>query len=147
MQHLLDGSALAAMLNHRQIALLISMRKHPDLVYTIASHSRSHRVTYQTARTDLLGLAELGLVATAKHGRAFVFSLARDFDDRLRKLSKPGTAPLRPPLRPHPSPVPAQRSALAEGGACAGPVPSGCPMWPTDSGRRRTSSGSAAPRR
>ena len=95
-QHLLDGSALAAMLNHRQIALLISMRKHPDLVYTIASHRRSHRVTYQTARTDLLGLAALGLVATAKHGRAFVFSLARDFDERLGELSEPGTAPLRP---------------------------------------------------
>ena len=94
-RHLLDGSALAAMLNHRQIALLISMRKHPDLVYTIASHRRSHRVTYQTARTDLLGLAALGLLAAAKHGRAFVFSLARDFDDRLRALSEPGTAPLR----------------------------------------------------
>ena len=104
LQQLLDGSALAAMLNHRQIALLIAMRKHPDLVYTIASHRRSHRVTYQTARTDLLGLADLGLVATAKHGRAFVFSLARDFDERLRELSKPGTAPLRPspPAAPQP---------------------------------------------
>ena len=65
-RHLLDGSALAAMLNHRQIALLISMRKHPDLVYTIASHRRSHRVTYQTARTDLLGLAALGLLAVGQ---------------------------------------------------------------------------------
>ena len=95
-RHLLDGSALAAMLNHRQTALLVSMRKRPSLVYTIASHRRSHRVTYQTARTDLLALADLGLVTVAKHGRAFVFSLARDFDERLRKLSKPGTAPLRP---------------------------------------------------
>ena len=105
-QHLLDGSALAAMLNHRQIALLISMRKHPDFVYTIASHRRSHRVTYQTARTDLLGLADLGLVAAAKHGRAFVFSLARDFDERLRELSEPETTPLRPP-----SPAPPQRGS------------------------------------
>ena len=95
-QHLLDGSTLAAMLNHRQIALLVSMRKHPDLVYTIASHRRSHKVTYQTARTDLLGLADLGLVTVAKHGRSFVFRLARDFDKRLRALSEPGNAPLRP---------------------------------------------------
>ena len=94
-QHLLDGSVLAAMLNHRQIALLISMRKHPDLVYTIASHRRSHKVTYQTARTDLLGLADLGLATVAKHGRAFVFSLARDFEERLRELSEPGNIPLR----------------------------------------------------
>ena len=95
-QHLLDGSAVAAMLNHRQTALLVSMRKHPDLVYTIASHRRSHRVTYQTARTDLLGLADLGLVTVAKHGRAFVFRLAGSFDERLRALSEPGNAPLRP---------------------------------------------------
>ncbi len=103
-RHLLDGSALAAMLNHRQIALLISMRKHPDLTYTIASHRRSHRVTYQTARTDLLGLAALGLVAAAKHGRAFVFRLARDFDERLRALSEPGTARVRPPSPAAPQP-------------------------------------------
>ena len=94
-RHLLDGSVLAAMLNHRQIALLISMRKHPDLVYTIASHRRSHKVTYQTARTDLLGLADLGLATVAKHGRAFVFSLTRDFEERLRELSEPGNIPLR----------------------------------------------------
>ena len=104
-QHLLDGSALAAMLNHRQTALLISMRKHPDLVYTIASHRRSHRATYQTARTDLLGLADLGLVTVAKPGRAFVFRLARGFDDRLRELSEPGNAPLRPPSPAAPWPV------------------------------------------
>ena len=95
-QQLLDGSALATMLNHRQIALLISMRKLPDLVYTIASHRRSHRVTYQTARTDLLRLAALGLVTFAKHGRTFVFRLARDFDERLREQSEPGSAPFRP---------------------------------------------------
>ena len=92
----LDGSALARMLNHRQIALLVSMRKNPDLGYTIASHRRSHRVTYQTARTDLLGLADHGLVTVARQGRAFVFSLARDYGERLRELSEPGGAPLRP---------------------------------------------------
>ena len=95
-EQLLDGSVLASMLNHRQTALLVSMRKHPGIVYTIASHRRSHRVTYQTARTDLLGLADLGLVTVAKHGRAFVFSLARDLDERLRELSEPGNPPLRP---------------------------------------------------
>lgn len=101
-QQLLDGSALAAMLNHRQIALLISMRKHRDRVRTIASHRRSHKVTYQTARTDLLGLAALGLVTVTKHGRAFVFSVARGCDDRLRELSESGNAPLRPSPRAAP---------------------------------------------
>ena len=97
-QQLLDGSALAAMLNHRQTALLISMRKRPDQVYTIASHRRSHKVTYQTARTDLLELADLGLVTLAKHGRTFVFSPVPDFDERLHELSEPGSAPLRASL-------------------------------------------------
>ena len=93
-QQLLDRSAVAAMLNHRQIALIVSMRKHPDLVYTIDSHRRSHKVTYQTARTDLLGLAALGLVTTTKHGRAFVFTLATDFDARLLELVNGRNPPL-----------------------------------------------------
>ena len=79
-RQLLDGSALAAMLNHRQIALLISMRKHPDLVYTIASHRRSHRVTYQTARTDLLGLAALGLVTVAQARQSIHLQPRQRFD-------------------------------------------------------------------
>lgn len=94
-QQLLDGSALAALLNYRQIALLVSMRKHPNLVYTIDSHRRSHKVTYQTARTDLLGLNALGLVTVGKRGRAFIFSLARDFDERLRELGEQRDASLR----------------------------------------------------
>ena len=94
-QQLLDGTAVAALLNYRQIALLVSMRKHPDLVYTIDSHRKSHKVTYQTARTDLLGLNELGLVTAGKRGRAFIFSLARDFDERLRELGERRDAPLR----------------------------------------------------
>lgn len=84
---LLDGSALASLLNHRQIALLVSMLKHPDMMYTIAAHRRSHRVTYQTARTDLLRLAALDLVKASKQGRAFVFTLSENFDNRLQDLA------------------------------------------------------------
>ena len=103
-QQSLDGLALAAMLNHRQIALLISMRRHPDPARTIASHRRSHKVTYQTARTDLLGLADLGLLSVAKRGRALVFSLARKLDERLRELADPGAAPPRASRRDAPRP-------------------------------------------
>ena len=86
-QRLLERSVPAAILNYRQVALLISMRKRPDMAHTIEGHRRSHNVTYQTARTDLLKLAESGLVASARRGRPFVFTLARDFDERLRQLA------------------------------------------------------------
>ena len=89
-QRLLERFVPASVLNYRQVAMIMSMRKHPDRFYTIQSHRRSHNVTYQTARTDLLRLADLKLVATAKRGRAFVFSLADDFDERLRELADRG---------------------------------------------------------
>jgi hypothetical protein len=40
-------------LNHRQVALISHALKHGDAEYTAVSHSRSHRVTEQSARTDL----------------------------------------------------------------------------------------------
>lgn len=85
-QHLLAGSTLRTILNHRQMALLISMRKHPNQLYTIHSHRTSHNVTYQTARTDLLKLADLGLLQMTKHGRSFTFRPAKNIEQRLRKL-------------------------------------------------------------
>ena len=87
-QRLLDRLAPAAVLNYRQTALIEHMHKHPGMSYTIESHRRSHNVTYQTARTDLLKLAESGLMQYAKRGRAFIFTQAVDFDERLRDLAR-----------------------------------------------------------
>ena len=86
-QRLLDRFVPASVLNYRQVALIVAMRKHPDMFHTIASHRRSHNVSYQTARTDLFKLVELHLVTAAKRSRAFVFSPAEDFDERLRELA------------------------------------------------------------
>ena len=86
-QHLLDRFAPASVLNYRQVALIVAMRKHPDMFHTIAGHRRSHNVSYQTARTDLFKLAELHLATAAKRSRTFVFSLVEDFDERLRELA------------------------------------------------------------
>ena len=65
------------------------MRKHPDQLYTIHSHRTSHNVTYQTARTDLLKLTELGLLHMTKHGRSFTFRPAKNIEKRLRDLGQP----------------------------------------------------------
>lgn len=69
-------------LNHRQIALLAHAVRHPEATYTIAGHQRSHRVVYQTARTDLLELAQRGFLKKTRRGRAFVFVPAKDLKQR-----------------------------------------------------------------
>ena len=74
----------SAGLNHRQIALLRHALQHPDAAYTFASHQTSHGVTYQTARTDLLGLAGKGFLTQSLRGRAYVFRPPPDLSDRVR---------------------------------------------------------------
>ena len=74
-----DAAAADVGLNHRQVAAIRSLRKQPGRAYSIDEHRRTHNVTYQTTRTDLLKLAELGLLAmrrTRAQGRAFRFNLA-----------------------------------------------------------------------
>ncbi len=70
-------------LNHRQIALLSHALKNPGYGYTVESHRHSHKVTQQTSRTDLLKLADLGLLEKAKVGRAFVFYAPEDLQKRI----------------------------------------------------------------
>ncbi|MGY0620239.1 Fic family protein [Lysobacter sp. A378] len=77
------GSPLGAELNHRQRALLLHAIRHPDSRYEIAGHQAAHRVTYPTARADLIGLAELGLMLKDKSGKAFLFYPAPDLAQRL----------------------------------------------------------------
>ncbi len=79
------GSTLARKLNHRQRALLLDALRHPEKPYTIEAHKRSHDVTYQTARSDLLGLAEERLLTQYKQGRAFVFIPAADLPERIKR--------------------------------------------------------------
>lgn len=74
-------------INPRQVALLGHALHHPGTRYTIASHKKSQGVTYQTARTDLLGLADRKLLGRAKAGRAFVFIAPRNLPERLQALS------------------------------------------------------------
>lgn len=75
-------------LNHRQIALLGHALRNPNAQYRIAGHRQSHNVTYDTARTDLLALADVGLLTKSHSGRAFVFVSPADIAERLRKPGK-----------------------------------------------------------
>jgi Fic family protein len=72
-------------LNHRQLALLTDAVRHPDGTYSFNSHASSHRVTHETARTDLSGLVERGLLVRRRKGRRYAFEPAPDLAIRLKE--------------------------------------------------------------
>ncbi len=71
--------------NPRQLALLNHALKNPTARYTVESHQRSHGISYQTARTDLLSLARLNILMQKKLSRAFVFDAPEDLRARLMR--------------------------------------------------------------
>lgn len=87
LEETLKGANLAHILNHRQVALLSHVLKYPDTTYTIESHRRSHNVTYETARTDLIGLNKLGFVDATKWGRKLVYRAQPDVETRIRSAA------------------------------------------------------------
>lgn len=74
-------------LNHRQRALIGHALRHPNQLYRIASHMLSHKVAYQTARQDLLDLANRGVLSSKKVGKAWIFSPVANLEKRLAELS------------------------------------------------------------
>ena len=73
-------------LNHRQLAVIGEALRDPDAYFTIAGHERVHRVAYQSARTDLLGLQKLGVFRRIQSGKKFEFWPVDDLSDQLRAL-------------------------------------------------------------
>jgi Fic family protein len=71
--------------NHRQEALLNKAIRHPDTVFTIESHQNSHRISYGTARSDVLGLAEKGFLSQRKKSKSFVFEAVPDLETKLKR--------------------------------------------------------------
>jgi Fic family protein len=73
--------------NHRQLALLGHAIRTPGHGYTFHSHSTSHGVTHETARNDLLPLAEAGLLERRRVGRRYVFNAHAQLAQRLKRLN------------------------------------------------------------
>lgn len=71
--------------NHRQLALLTDAVRSPDGVYTFGSHAASHRVTHETARSDLSDLNERGLLLRRSKGRGYIFEPVPDLAERLKE--------------------------------------------------------------
>ncbi|MDZ4814233.1 MAG: Fic family protein [Pseudomonadota bacterium] len=78
------NSKLAAMLNHRQRALLLHALKNPTQFYRIAEHQGIHQVSYQTARSDLLDLAGMNFVRKVREGKAFAFQAVPELAKRMK---------------------------------------------------------------
>ena len=72
--------------NHRQLAVLTDAVRHPDASYSFDSHATSHRVTHETARSDLSGLVKHDLLTLRRRGRSTSFEPAPDLADRLKEL-------------------------------------------------------------
>lgn len=72
-------------LNHRQLALLTDAVRNPDGAYTFGSHATSHRVTHETARSDLSDLDERGLLLRRSKGRGYIFEPVPDLAQRLKE--------------------------------------------------------------
>lgn len=70
-------------LNRRQRTLLASAIEKPHEIFTIETHANIHGITYQTARTDLLGLKDMGLLEMRKEGKKFLFTPVTDIAKKL----------------------------------------------------------------
>ena len=73
-------------LNYRQETVINKAVSEPGARFTAQSHQRSHRVSYATARSDLLHLEKLGLLSSQKHGKTFYFYPAKDLAQKLTQL-------------------------------------------------------------
>jgi Fic family protein len=72
-------------LNGRQLALLTAAVRDPDASYSFDSHATSHRVSHETARSDLRGLVQRGLLVQRRKGRRHLFEPAPDLPERLKE--------------------------------------------------------------
>lgn len=77
----------AQVLNHRQLTVVGDALRDPSAPFTIKAQSTRHNVTYQPARTDLLGLVDVGLFTKQKTGKRFVFRPAPDLPSQLDTLA------------------------------------------------------------
>lgn len=83
-EHLIKGQGD---FNYRQLALLSDAIRNPHARYTFRTHSMSHSVTHQSARTDLLSLMRAGLLTRRRVGRQHVFTPVSDVVEKLREIN------------------------------------------------------------
>jgi len=74
-------------LNLRQIQILEKALSYPDEIFTINAHKESNRLSYETARKDLLDLSEKRLLLSTKKGKTFYFTAPEDLREKIAHFS------------------------------------------------------------
>ena len=81
---LTGSNQLKNKLNFRQLSLLRHALKHPGQTYTVREHKNTHGIVYDTARTDLLKMADIHkLLIKQKSGKTFIFISPSDLKERI----------------------------------------------------------------
>lgn len=71
-------------LNQRQRELLKHSLDNPDAQYTLQEHKTINNITYETARRDLLYLAQKKLLIKTKRGKKFYFMTSQDLSNKIK---------------------------------------------------------------
>ncbi len=83
-QHaLLQRAPIGLEYNPRQRQLLTSLLQDADAGITVDAHMHQHKVSRQTARSDLMELVKDKLLTQQKIGKAFVFFAVDELEDKL----------------------------------------------------------------
>ncbi len=73
-------------INLRQIDLLNHAIRHKDAIYTIKGHLNSNKISWATARSDLLNLVKKEFLTQHKSGKELYFLVADQIEDLLMEL-------------------------------------------------------------
>lgn len=75
-------------INERQAEILRSLISDPGRSLSIKGIQTKFGVVYQTARTDLIGLQNMGYVQEKKMGKKLIYFRTDDFDSKLEKIAE-----------------------------------------------------------
>ncbi|QPJ64603.1 MAG: Fic family protein [Candidatus Nitrohelix vancouverensis] len=77
---------LAQRMNHRQINLLKHALKNPRYAYTVYGHQNTHGIAYETARKDLMEMADTyKMLVKKKKAHSYLFEAPANLRERIQK--------------------------------------------------------------
>jgi Fic family protein len=74
-------------INERQAEILKTLINYPDKSFNIKEVQNQFGVVYQTSRTDLLSLENMGYLESKTMGKKMLFYKSGDFENKINKLN------------------------------------------------------------